>query len=174
MTNNGNFLAPPAQWRLKELLHYDPKTGIFTWKQYRGHLAQEGFVAGRPDGSGHIQISVDGRRYHAHRLAWLYVYGTFPKACIDHINRIRDDNRISNLREATYAENGQNRCASRRNKSGKSDVMWSRHHNKWRARITINGNRIHLGYFESFEDAASARTEAKKKYHTFHPVDEER
>lgn len=167
------FLSPPSQSRLKDLLHYDPDTGIFTWRQYRGHLARVGDVAGRPDGEGHIQVSVDGRRYHAHRLAWLYVYGTFPKVCIDHINRVRDDNRICNLREATYGENAQNRRPSKSNKSGKSDVMWSNYHGRWRARITINRKRIHLGYFDSFEEAAAARTEAKAKYHTFHPVDEE-
>lgn len=174
MPTGGDYLDPPVQWRLKELLHYDPETGVFTWKQYRGHLAQEGFVAGRPNKAGHIQISVDGRRYMAHRLAWLYVYGDFPEDGIDHINRVKDDNRICNLRPATPVENGQNRPPSKNNKSGRSDVIFSNYHKRWRARITIAGKRIHLGFFDTFEQAAAARTAAKAKYHTFHPIDEER
>lgn len=107
----------------------------------------------------------------AHRLAWLYVNGSFPKNEIDHINRIRSDNRIANLRPASNLENAQNRSRSSNNTSGRSDVTWNKKTKKWRARLTVGYKRMHLGYFESLDDAFSARAQAKMKYHTFHPFD---
>lgn len=160
-----------TQERLRELLDYNPETGLFTWKQYRGGTAFAGSCAGRPNKSGHIQIMVDGVRYMAHRLAWLYVNGSFPKNEIDHINRIRSDNRIANLRPASNLENAQNRSRSSNNTSGRSDVTWNKKTKKWRARLTVGYKRMHLGYFESLDDAFSARAQAKMKYHTFHPFD---
>ena len=105
--------------RLREVLDYGPDTGVFTWKIRTNSRVKVGDVAGalRPD--GYIQISIDGRLHRAHRLAWLYVTGESPPDQIDHINGVRDDNRIANLRLATSAENKQNlRRAKSRNKTG--------------------------------------------------------
>lgn len=160
-----------TQERLKELLDYDQDTGLFTWKQWRGGTAFAGTDAGRPNKGGHIQIMVDGIRYMAHRLAWLYIYGVFPQEDIDHINRVRSDNRICNLRPASKLQNAQNRSVSSNNKSGCSGVAWNERLKKWRARLTVGRKRMHLGYFTSIEEAFTARAEAKMKYHTFHPFD---
>ena len=92
-----------TQKRLKELLDYDPKTGIFTWK-YANNNRKAGSKAGYKAKDGYIAISIDSKRYLAHRLVWLFVYGHFPKYDIDHINRIRDDNRIENLQKAELSD----------------------------------------------------------------------
>jgi hypothetical protein len=91
--------------RLRELLFYDPKTGIFTWKVDRNNRIKKGSVAGTQSGDGYVNIFVDRKNYRAHRLAWLYMYNEQPPAIIDHINGVRDDNRIENLREATNSLN---------------------------------------------------------------------
>jgi hypothetical protein len=104
-----------SQARLHELLHYDPETGVFTWKKHRGRRAVVGSVAGRYHPSGHRVIRVDITSYYAHRLAWIYVHGSIPDGLvIDHINNVRDDNRLVNLRPATYQLNAQNTVHSKR------------------------------------------------------------
>jgi hypothetical protein len=90
---------------LRKLLSYDAKTGIFYWKEGRRGRVRKGDVAGTKNKQGYVCIFVDRKNYLAHRLAWLYMYGEEPPAIIDHINGVRDDNRISNLREATHALN---------------------------------------------------------------------
>jgi len=98
-----------TQARLRELLHYDPETGIFTWLQRRAGKAQKGSIAGRYHPSGHRIIRVDVTSYYAHRLAWIYVHSYIPDGLvIDHINHVRDDNRICNLRPVTHKVNSQN------------------------------------------------------------------
>jgi hypothetical protein len=155
-----------TQKRLKELLLYDPKIGIFTRrKPIRGMSA--GSICGSPDKDGYIQVSVDKKRYKAHRLAWLYVYGNFPPNQIDHINRIKDDNRIDNLRLATNSQNSQNQSKRKDNKSGVVGVGWSKRERRWRARIVVDGREICLGYYRTIEEAALSRSVAKLKIHTF-------
>jgi HNH endonuclease len=89
--------------RLKEFLHYDPETGVFTWlvKPCRNILA--GSIAGNVMNEGYVMVKIDRKNYKAHRLAWLYVHGTFPPDQLDHINRGRADNRLCNLRLSTQA-----------------------------------------------------------------------
>ena len=141
--------------RLRELLLYNPGTGIFRWRVRRG-MARAGSIAGRPSGDGHIQISVDGRRYGAHRLAWLYVHGRWPEHLIDHINGVRDDNRIANLRDATHEENARNCARYRSSRSCIKGVTFRASHGRWRATIRIGGAPRHLGYFDTAEEAAAA------------------
>ena len=149
---------------LRSVLHYDPATGIFTWKVRTAHNVKVGDVAGCPNGDGYLQIKLQRRHYKAHRLAWLHVYGEWPKEQLDHTNRIRTDNRISNLREVTNKQNGQNRSKRSDNTSGHPGVVWHKRISKWRAQIKHNQKLIYLGLFENLEDAVSARKAAEKLY----------
>lgn len=157
--------------KLKELLHYDPETGVFIWKVNRGGKAQAGTIAGRTDGHGYRQICVCSTMYMAHRLAWLYVYGVLPKQQIDHINGIPDDNRIRNLREATQLENNQNNIKYSNNKSGYLGVCLYKQ--KWMAQIQTNGKKKYLGLFNSKEEAYAVYLKAKEALHEFQPVPRE-
>lgn len=152
--------------RLKELLWYTPNTGVFVWITKKGR-AKEGDRAGtiRPD--GRLQIYVDGKPYLAHRLAWLYVHGTLPakEMDIDHINRNPLDNRIENLRAVSRAGNIRNSGAMKTNKSGFRGVHFSNRMGKWVAQISTETARIHLGVFDTAEEAAKARHAAEEIYH---------
>lgn len=156
-----------TQGRLKELLHYDHETGVFTWVVKKGSRATKGSVAGWVDKDGYICITVDKRKYKSHRLAWLYVYGEWPISQIDHINRSTGDNRLSNLREATGLLNQQNRKTPSSNTSGHTGVNWHKASSKWIARITVNYKMVYLGVFEEINDAIKCYAEAKQKLHTF-------
>ena len=151
-----------TQKELKELLHYDPETGVFMWVVLRQGV-RNGGVAGSMS-YGYIRIKVKGRSYQAHRLAWLSIHGKWPKEQIDHINHIRDDNRIENLREATNQENQRNASMKKNNKSGITGVYWYKRDNKWLAYIMTGGKLINLGYFTDKFEAICARKSAEKKY----------
>lgn len=153
--------------RLRELLHYDPDTGVFAWIATSSNVAVAGSVAGGIDTStGYVKVSVDKRTYYAHRLAWFYMYGTWPAGEIDHINGIRSDNRMANLRDVPRRINRQNqRSPLRGNKSGYLGVHWSKAANKWCASIMIDKKSRHLGLFESAEVAHAAYVKAKRELH---------
>jgi hypothetical protein len=156
-----------TQERLKELLHYDVETGIFTWAVKRCNV-QKGDVAGTPRNASYVQIRVDGSAYLAHRLAWLYVHGVWPKNEIDHINGIRSDNKIKNIREATRVQNGQNERKARRGaRSGYLGAAWSERSKKWIARISVDGKQIYLGRFQDPGSAHAAYVSAKRKFHSY-------
>lgn len=150
--------------RLRELLHYDPETGEFLWKiRRRGVRASSVAGYARPD--GYRRIVVDGGRYMAHRLAWLYMKGTWPAEEVDHDNLIRNDNRWDNLREATTAQNKGNCTKRQTNTSGFKGVSWHAIGRKWRASIQVNNRHIYLGLFDDINDAAAAYADASEKYH---------
>lgn len=135
-----------TQERLKELLDYDPETGVFEWRVDRGGSVKAGRSAGGIDRKGYVKIVVDGRAYRGHRLAWLYVYGRFPAQETDHINLIKADNRISNLREATRSNN----CANKKPyRSGLKCAYWKSRIRRWTAQIRRNGVLVHLGCFKT-------------------------
>jgi HNH endonuclease len=139
--------------RVAKLLAYDPSSGIFTWKVARMHGHQPGAAAGSPGRDGYCTIMIDGKAYKAHRLAWLLHTGNWPKTQIDHINRVRDDNRIENLREATKSQNQINSGMYRNNKSGYRGVRFHKVRNKWVAEIRRNGRTRHLGLFATAKEA---------------------
>lgn len=149
---------------LRSILNYDPETGIFTWKVRTSTRVKVGDITGCPGGHGYLLIRVCSRLHKAHRLAWLYVYGSWPTDQIDHINRNRSDNRISNLREVTNKQNNQNRSKPSNNTSGHPGVSWYKRDSKWQAQITHNQKDIFLGYFTTLEEAISARKAAEKLY----------
>lgn len=144
-----------TQAHLKELLHYDPETGHFTWLVTRRGTAVAGSRAGSDGGRGYIRIEIEGIKHRAHRLAFLYMTGTLPPKHVDHINRDKPDNRWSNLRPATNQENAGNVAPRRNNTSGHLGVSWHKRDGKWRAQGARDGRRIHLGYFDNLEEATA-------------------
>lgn len=156
--------------RLRSVLDYDKETGLFTWKQRISTRVRIGDVAGTTDAAGYVIVTVDGARYRAHRLAWLYMYGTWPEVTIDHKNGGRGRNQADNLREASLSENQQNRALNRNNKSGFLGVSWQENAAKWKAAIGLRGKKIYLGLFDSAEQAYEAYLKAKSSLHTFQPV----
>ena len=159
-----------TQSRLKELVAYDPETGIFTRLVRTANSTRVGDIAGGVMAIGYRIIKIDGRPYRAHRLAWLYMTGDWPVDGMDHINGARDDNRISNLREATQTQNGQNQAIHCNNKCGFMGVDWHRASGKWRSQIGFEGRLKHLGLFDSPDDAHAAYVAAKAEMHTFQPT----
>jgi len=156
-----------TQKRLKELLNYDPDTGVFTWLVGCGGV-NIGSKAGSLYSYGYIVIKINRFGYRAHRLAWLYMTGEWPEDQIDHIDHDRANNRIINLREATHTINGRNTNIAKNNTSGIMGVNWHRWQRKWRAYISINAKPIHLGTFTDFFEACCARKSAENKY-GYHP-----
>ena len=159
-----------TQERLQSLLTYDPDTGEFRWRVNRGSRGRAGCLAGCRNNEGYVQIQIGRVKYKAHRLAWLYVHGAHPVE-IDHISRVKDDNRIANLRSVTHAQNGQNQKRPRNNTSGHIGVDFYRRSGRWRARIKIDGKLRDLGYFDSAEDAAAARAAAEPFHLPFRVAD---
>lgn len=150
-----------TQARLKELYDYNPETGLFTQRfNRRGTFA--GRIAGSVGQNGYIKIAVDQQHLMAHRLAWLYVHGEFPENVVDHINGVRSDNRIENLRACTHSQNLQNAKAPKRNTSGVKGVSKHPVTGRWKVTVTANGKNYHGGYFANLEDARIA-VEAKRK-----------
>jgi hypothetical protein len=150
------------QQRLKEVLLYNKDTGIFIWNMYKKCVAK-GNVAGTIY-NRYITIGIDYKSYSAHRLAWLYVYGSIPKT-IDHINGNKLDNRIENLRECNFSENSKNVKITKRNTSGIKGVNFDKYHNKWRAELHSKGKRVFLKYFLNINDAELAINKARKQHH---------
>lgn len=158
-----------TQARLKELLHYNRETGIFTWIKPTSRRVSVGSICKVNSKLGYVSIRIDGVLYWAHRLAWLYETGAMPKEQIDHANGVKDDNRWSNLRVATKSQNMRNAGRRRNNTSGYTGVGLHNQTGKWRAYIARHGRTIHLGLFDTKEEALAARElAAKKAYGEFH------
>jgi hypothetical protein len=149
--------------RLREVLGYDPDTGLFTRRLARSGF-QVGAVAGCLDGYGYTAIKIDGRLYAGHRLAWFWVHGIWPANNIDHINGDRADNRIHNLRDVPTSTNCQNqRRAQFHNKTGFLGVSPNR--GRFRAAIWLGGKYLHIGVFDTPEQAHEAYLTAKRRLH---------
>lgn len=151
--------------QLRSILNYDPDTGRFTWRVKTSRKVVVGKEAGNTKLSGYVSIRINGQGHYAHRIAWCYVYGDWPTDEIDHINGIRNDNRIANLRHATRKQNMENRVQAT-GASGYRGVVWLEANQKWRASITHNRQNIYLGLFATAEDASAAYREAAAFFHT--------
>ena len=148
-----------TQAELKSKLNYDPDTGVLTWVKTNKR-------AGCNDSSGYRTIGISGKKYKEHRVIWIYIYGINPDYDLDHVNRIKNDNRINNLRCATEMQNAQNIIkAQKHSKTGILGV--SPYKNIFQASIQVNGVRKHLGRFKNIDDAKSAYLKAKKELHIF-------
>ena len=156
-----------TQERLKELLILDEDTGIFTRRVVTGKGGfgcQIGDICGSIYPNGYIRIRVDNIYYPRSHLVWLYIKGTLPHNTIDHINRNRDDDRPSNLREVVNVDNYKNMKLFNTNKSGHVGVSWHKKGQKWMAVIMVNYKQKYLGLFNSIEEAIKAREKASMLY----------
>lgn len=152
-----------TQEYLKACLHYDPDTGLFTAKLPL-NTRKEGDVVGSGGSShGYLSVFVAQRSYLAHRLAWFYAYGEWTEQ-IDHIDRNRHNNRLSNLRPCTHQENTWNMSLRGQTASGVVGVNWNQSRRKWVAKISMGKRTKTLGYFDEISAAQAARHEAVQKY----------
>ena len=151
--------------QVNELFVYDPETGELRNRVDRGYQAKAGTLAGCRKGEGYFYVKVRGKEYLIHRVAWLLTHGVWPAAQIDHVNGVRDDNRMANLRESTNAENGRNRGAQTNNSTGFKGVNWDKNSRKYKAQIRVQGKNTHLGLFTSPKEAHAAYQSAAYANH---------
>ena len=156
-----------TQSRLKELLHYDPETGIFTNRTTRSHNSREGSIAGGHDGKGYYITKIDMKRYFLHRLAFLYMTGIMPKGVTDHIDHDTQNNKWNNLRDVSRQDNAKNKTMNPRNTSNSTGVSFCKSRGKYVAQIAIDGKNTNLGRYNTKEEAIQARGEAEVK-HDYH------
>jgi len=151
-----------TQARLKEVLDYNPNTGVFLWVESPGNGITAGSEAGCLDRKGYIRVRIDGRSCLAHRLAVLYTDGYFPENTVDHKDRVRHHNWRSNLREASQQCQNRNCGMLKRNTSGIKGVFWFAGYGKWRAQIRVDGKHKHLGDYDTLLEAAYTRFAAEQ------------
>jgi hypothetical protein len=154
-----------TQERLKELLHYDPTTGLFTWRINRSPKTRAGDIAGSLDQDGYIKISINHKGIFAHRLAFLYMEGSMPVKFVDHIDMVKNNNSWSNLRQATNAENRRNVGKTCKNTSGYKGVTWISTLGKYKASCKIMDKQYYIGMFDDPAMASKAYQEFAKKHH---------
>ena len=147
---------------------YNKKTGLLV-RRFSVGKAIAGKAATYKDRDGYLRVGFKGVLHATHRLIWFYVTGEWPKGDIDHINRIKDDNRWVNLRDVTRSENKQNQLAMKTNKCGVKGVYWCAARRKYEASIQHHGKNYYLGQFESIHDAADAYAKKAAELHKFNP-----
>lgn len=154
-----------TQDKVKELFDYNSETGDFSWKVAKSRNVKVGLPIKTSNTHGYYSVKIDGKTYLTHRLIWLYVHGSWPNGDIDHKNRIRNDNRLCNLREATRTDNCQNISLPRHNKSGHIGVSWYPRDKKWNVYVKVNKKNKWLGRFSELEDAITARKNGEALYY---------
>lgn len=149
-----------------ELFRYDYETGVLYWRWRVNSRVPKTLEAGTQyKSSGYLYVKVHGRLYLVHRIVMLMCYGFYGEGLeVDHINHIRNDNRLCNLRFVTRSENNRNKSVSSKSTTGVTGVDFLKAEKKYRARIRVNQEAIHLGVFDTLEEAAAARAEANLKY----------
>lgn len=149
-----------------ELFRYDYETGVLYWRWRVNNRVPKTLEAGtRMNPDGYLYVKVHDRLYSVHRIVMPMCYGFYGEGLeIDHISHVRNDNHPVNLRFVTHGENMRNKSASSKNTSGVTGVYFSKAHKKYRAQIVVDGEFIHLGYFDTLEEAAEARRQADRKY----------
>lgn len=150
-----------TQEKVKELFEYKDD-GSLVRRIRTSSGTPSGTVVGTVNTDGYLRVCIDGRLYSCHRIIWLYHYGYFPENNIDHINRIRDDNRIENLREVSISCNSRNTGNRTTNTSGVKGVAWSKFGGKWQAEISFAGRKLYLGRCSDFGEAVCLRLAAEQ------------
>ena len=171
---------------LRKLLRYEPETGKLFWKERTPDMFEDSKqtaehkcsrwnsrLAGKEAFNG---INIEGykrgliwsRQYIAHRIAWAVHHGSWPEQQIDHINGVKTDNRMCNLRDVSATENGRNRTLQANSTSGVTGVNWNKGARKWRACIRVQQKYVYLGHYRAIDDAIAARKAAEIE-HGFHP-----
>lgn len=161
-----------TQAQLKEILFYCPITGVFTWVKRNKHTRKSlSSVAGHKHPvTGYVSITIDRKFNSAHRLAWLYMTGSYPNNCIDHINSVKHDNSFENLRDVEHAVNHRNRKKHKNNTSGVSGVYFDQ--GAWVVRFTHNKTSHYFGRYKDVEDAIKVRNQEIKNFdfHALHGI----
>lgn len=158
-----------TQAQIRQMFDYDPISGLMTRKISTGSRGRDGAKVGTLVGAGYLKVSINYENFLVHRLVWLHVHGVWPTEDIDHINGVKTDNRLANLRLVTKSQNQHNIRQRHNNTSGFTGVRPNTTENKWAARITVNSKEIHLGCFSTKEAAAAAYQNAKRIYHPTAP-----
>lgn len=164
--------VPPAE-TLRELLDYNPETGMLIWRPRPATTRHDrawntrfaGREAGLVDAFGYRKLRLAGQRLFAHRLAWKIIYGDEPPAGVDHINGDKLDNRIANLRPATKSQNGANAKTRRDSSTGVKGVHFNRRRWKFEANVKANGRQYKVGYFDTLDQAKAARDAKARELH---------
>lgn len=161
MKANQKDLTPE---RVRERLNYDPETGLIRWRVSPNWRVNAGDLTGLPDKDGYLLVTVDRKKRKAHRLAWAIYYGVWPSGEIDHINNVKSDNRIVNLRDVSASINMQNIMnPTSRNKSGVLGVVAQGI--KFKSTITSEGRTKHIGTFKTSREAHEAYLNVKRAVH---------
>ena len=156
-----------TQERLKEIVHYDPETGVFTRisSPYKSRVGRE---IGTVDTRGYVVMSLNGKVQLAHRMAWLYVYGHLPPHHLDHVNGDTTDNRIANLREATAKQNIENQKLHKNNRTGFRGVIQSKSSGRFHGHVKHHRQQIFVGSFATAEEASAAVKAKRDELYTHH------
>lgn len=154
-----NFISAE---QIREVLDYDPLTGVFKWRINKAIRSRAGNIAGTVRKDGRRQICIDGTIYPSASLAWCYMTGNYPTNLIDHKDHNPSNDAFDNLREATYQQNNFNKSYVK-NKTGFRGVHWNPQLSKWGAVIHVDGKSYHLGTFTCPEDASLAYEKAAKE-----------
>lgn len=165
-----------AQSIVRLVLDYDADTGVLRWRAREMTMFSSthrckvwnsqhaGKEAGSINSQGYLDVRLDGKLHRAHRLAWIHVNGALNGLQVDHINGVKTDNRLINLRAVSQLENGRNQRLGTNNTSGVNGVCWDKQHKKWRAQIGVKGRRVLIGVFADMQEAIVARLRVERQF----------
>ena len=154
---------------LREYLDYDAETGALTWRLPPAQCVKSGSLAGSRSDKGYLRVGFRSRLYMAHHVVWALAHGRWSEKELDHINRVRDDNRLDNLRECDRAENMQNQGIAGRGSNRLIGASFDKTHGKFTAKIRKDNRQVHLGHYDPEEEAHAVYLAAKRRLHTFNP-----
>jgi hypothetical protein len=155
---------------VKKLFYYDAASGMLIWRNGNGRNVKPWQQAKALNGNGYFTVKIQNKSYPVHRIIWLYVNGNFPSQEIDHKNRIRNDNRLCNLRAVSRTDNCQNISLPRHNKSGHIGVSWFKKEKSWTVYVKVNKKNKWLGCYKNLDDAVVARKAGEAQYYNLPEV----
>jgi hypothetical protein len=160
-----DFCSGTIFWKSRPVSHFEPNGGQSgEHKAKRWNVRYAHTVAGSLNGSGYVTVTIGNKHHRVHRIIWAMMHGCWPKGQIDHINGVKTDNMVENLRVVTNQENQKNVGISKNNSSGVTGVYFDNRRGMWRAQIKVDGKCVFLGRFGTLEQARDARAVAAEKY----------